>query len=355
MVPNSESPVAGPEAPGARSRRWDPPSSGGRFGGLGRSGWLFVGSVALYLLLFAAFRGLPLFTAPVEAPPVVPDVTLDGGAPAPGTGGDGAPVPSAAPASLRAVQPAAVPAPAPSPLPAVTPPPSLAKGPGAPALANPAPASSSPAPADAPATGDGEGRAALFDLAVTTKRVVYLLDVSGSMQEPASPQGGRSRFEVSTEEIRRSIRGLPPQVSFNVVLFADGAVSLSPDPLPATPEAKRRAEAFLSKLPDMGGSTRFVAGIHEALRNGGDTLFLTTDGGLNEPEWKVIEKVQDEMASQAVKPRIYTFGMTAGPMEDGTDRLFEKLCMMYGGRYQPMREWQAAQATGQTQTLGQGN
>ena len=73
-------------------------------------------------------------------------------------------------------------------------------------------------------------------------------------------------------------------------------------------------------------------------------LFLTTDGGLNEPEWKVIRQVQDEMANLPVKPRLYTFGMTAGPMEDGTDQLFEKLCLMYGGRYQPMREWQAGKA-----------
>ena len=207
----------------------------------------------------------------------------------------------------------------------------------------PVPASSGGTPVPIPAAAIG-GPPSLFNVVVPSHCVIYLIDVSGSMLEPLEPtpaNGGerRTRFDTAAAEVRRSMAALPPDTLFNIVLFADHPLPLTPEPVAATAEAKSRAEAFLGGLPEgVGGGTVLSEALGAALRMSPDVMFLLTDGGSDEIAWKLLRQVRDMEAAAPAPTRLYAFGLAA-KLEDGNEGLIEKLCRMTGGAYVPMADW----------------
>ena len=328
MGPNSETGDPG----GEREIEAGDPAVGFRFAGLSRLGWLIVLMVGLAGGILWLGRDLPVpaFAARLQSPEPDETTLLVDTAPLP-------PPPAPRTAEVPPLS-ASVSASAGAP--------SLTASPAVPAPGDaavlPAPASTalaSPPPPPRPPVAAAP-RVSLFTVTAPSTRLVYLVDVSGSMFDPlddGDPQG-KSRFEAATGEVRRSIEALPADVSFNVILFADRPVALFPQPTPASPEAKRRAADFLDKLPDVGGGTDFLSGFDSALRMAPDSIFLLTDGGANEPEWKLLREIRALEAAAPAPSHLYAFGLTPHLDEDG-DRLLEKLCLMSGGSYQPMADW----------------
>jgi hypothetical protein len=309
---------------------------GVRYAGIPRLGWLILGSFLFYGLLLWLLGGLPFSAGPSFALPEGPRPLLVENLPAPAA----APSPSAPPAAVPAAGSTAAPAsssasaaPVPRTLPLSAAVPAAASASGAASsVAPPPPAQAPPVPPAGPSS------VSVFTVTVPTSRLVYLVDVSGSMFDLLDPQGRESRFQAATDEVRRSIRLLPPDVSFNVVLFADHPVAMAPEPVPATPEGKARAEAFLGRIPDLGGGTDFVAGLRAALGMGPDSIFLLTDGGANEPDWQLLRDVGKLEQAAPAPSRLYAFGMVPR-LDDEGDRTLLKLCRQSGGTYQSMATW----------------
>jgi len=336
MAPNSET----DETDGEREIAAGDPAVGFRFAGLSRLGWLIVlmGVLAGGLLWLGRDLPVPAFAARLQSSE--PDETT--------LLVDTAPVPPPSAFRPAEVPPLTAPVPAPAALAA----PSLAAAPAVPAPAPgdaavlPSPASATLATAPPPIFRPpvaAAPRVSVFTVTAPSTRLVYLVDVSGSMFDPlddGDPQG-KSRFEAATDEVRRSIEALPADVVFNVILFADRPVALFPQPTPASPDAKRRAADFLGKLPEVGGGTDFLSGFDSALRMAPDSIFLLTDGGANEPEWKLLREIRALEVAAPASSHLYAFGLTPHLDEDG-DRLLEKLCLMSGGSYQPMADWKKA-------------
>ena len=332
MAPNRETGSAIGQTDSLREVEAGDPAIGFRFAGLSRLGWLIVLMTGLAGGFLWIGRDLPLpaFAARQQAPdPDETSLLIETSSPPPPPAAQpieasSNPVPASSPAAVPSL--AAMPAPTPGDA-AVLPSPASAT------LAPPPPPVPRPPVAAAP-------RVSVFTVTAPSSRLVYLVDVSGSMFDPlddANPQG-KSRFETATEEVRRSIDGLPADVSFNVILFADRPIALFPQPVPASPDAKRRAADFLGRLPDVGGGTDFLAGFDSALRMAPDSIFLLTDGGANEPEWKLLREIRALEVAAPAPSHLYAFGLTPHLDDDG-DRLLEKLCLMSGGSYQPMADW----------------
>jgi hypothetical protein len=293
---------------------------------MGRLGWLFLGALVLDLGLIVLLGGIPLYRR--AAPPVPaggPPRFIVESAPARGEGK------AARPAEVRYTVPTlAVTAPSPSPVPLPAPAPGNG-GASSSGAAAPAAAGNSLPPLP-------PGQTSLFDITVPSRRIVYLIDASGSMLDRFDARGAdaRSRYDAAVQEVRRSIAALPPDAAFDVVLFADRAKALAPEPLAAGPEASRRAEAFLAALPDdIGGGTDLLGGLAAAFRLAPDAVFLLTDGGATEAEWKLLRGFAVLQGETTPAPRLYAFGL-ASPMDAGGDRLLFKLCQMTGGSYQGM-------------------
>nr|HQU29838.1 VWA domain-containing protein [Nitrospirales bacterium] len=91
---------------------------------------------------------------------------------------------------------------------------------------------------------------------VTPKELVFVLDTSGSMS--GFP------IEKAKETMRLAIDGLNPRDTFNLITFAGDTHILFSEPVPATPENVRKAQAFLASRSG-GGGTEMMKAIRAAL------------------------------------------------------------------------------------------
>ncbi|HOH30746.1 MAG TPA: VIT domain-containing protein, partial [Candidatus Hydrogenedentes bacterium] len=111
----------------------------------------------------------------------------------------------------------------------------------------------------------------------TPKRVVFLIDHSGSMSGKPFEQAKRATLAC--------IAALQPEDRFGIVFFESGTTVFPAGCNAADQEQRNAARAFVNSMETAGG-TELSAGIHEAatlLPEGGDILLLT-DGQVYETE-----------------------------------------------------------------------
>jgi hypothetical protein len=168
---------------------------------------------------------------------------------------------------------------------------------GAKALAPPVPGV--PPPAEDAGSG---GSVSYWGITTHSRRILYVLDVSGSMAEPgASAQG--ARIDDAKKELLRSLHALDGGSAFTIYSFSDAVRKWRPGLVKATPEAKEDARRFVDGL-DADSWTNTFGAIEEALRasaadprnNMGeeyglvaDTIFLLTDGAPTTPGGKLVD------------------------------------------------------------------
>jgi Mg-chelatase subunit ChlD len=122
-------------------------------------------------------------------------------------------------------------------------------------------------------------------------RVVFILDLSGSMEWPMDDGGARTRrLDYAKRELLKAIDGLAPNAMFNLVTFNgdDEAEAWSKDLVVANKRNKQRFARFVDKLRPLGG-TNLWSGMEKALgiktlvygnhyETTVDEIFLLSDG-----------------------------------------------------------------------------
>ncbi len=106
--------------------------------------------------------------------------------------------------------------------------------------------------------------------------VVFVLDVSGSMNSPYS--GGKTRYEYFAEALEQTLAQLPESTEFGILLFETRVRPWQEKLVPATPENVQKARDFLAYNKPVGATN-----LHGALRRalemeGVQTVFLLSDG-----------------------------------------------------------------------------
>jgi hypothetical protein len=127
------------------------------------------------------------------------------------------------------------------------------------------------APFGVPGGGGGIGPKSNFlGLGGNARKIMYLVDASGSML------GVFGQLKV---ELKKSIDGLKPVQSFNIVIFSDDNVfPLSKEGLVmATPDNKRRAYDFIDNAVATGG-TQPIPAIKFAMAEHPELTYVLTDG-----------------------------------------------------------------------------
>jgi hypothetical protein len=140
--------------------------------------------------------------------------------------------------------------------------------------------------------------ATFFGLRITSDRIVFVIDRSGSMESPFGPgTGGRSetghrRWDEAVAQLVGVVEGMGPKGRFDVVVFHDIAESWKGALVPASPENVRAIKDWLRAQRPNGG-THLRAGIDSALHvkeNGevdlakleADTVIVLCDGQTEE-------------------------------------------------------------------------
>lgn len=122
-----------------------------------------------------------------------------------------------------------------------------------------------------------------FGIKIISRRVIFILDVSGSMEEPLADdykgRGGWTRMEVARDEMKRCLEKLDTGAFFNLLVFSSGVERWTDGNLVACDDANRaKALAYVDKLLAFGG-TNLYDSLKEAFSDPEvDTIFLMSDG-----------------------------------------------------------------------------
>lgn len=142
---------------------------------------------------------------------------------------------------------------------------------------------------DAPPPGSS-----FFGLALDSDRVLFVLDRSGSMDEPFGRQN-YSRWQAAVDEFERAVGGLGDAGRFGLVLFHADAIVGSRELKPARGPARNALIDWL-RAQHPGGATNLEAGLDAMLPLDArglpdpraieaDTVVVLCDGQTGAPDW----------------------------------------------------------------------
>jgi hypothetical protein len=138
------------------------------------------------------------------------------------------------------------------------------------------------------------GTAQFFSIPLHSDRILFVLDISGSMQAPLLQKDphipDESKLDRARRELSRTLGDLHPDVRFNIYLFNDSITVFAKDFKPASPLNITAAELFFKDAEAKGGTNLFDA-LNQALaikeigtlnhigaETVCDTIFLLSDG-----------------------------------------------------------------------------
>ncbi|MCZ6602987.1 MAG: HEAT repeat domain-containing protein [Planctomycetota bacterium] len=208
--------------------------------------------------------------------------------------------------------------------------------------------------------GKHDREATFFGLKITCQKIVFIIDVSGSMQRkdppPAedqrtgtnrrpAPEPGEERRRIlrAQKELKRTIRLLDPAVEFNIIAYSDEAIHWSRRGLrKATKDSKAKAIKFVGRFKADGTTWTDVA-LEEAYQSNGDAycFYLLSDGtptheGGEEPgdTEAIIENIYEMIPELDIfrRVRIHTLGFRGA-----NEKFMRKLSEMTGGSYRDIR------------------
>jgi HEAT repeat protein len=146
-----------------------------------------------------------------------------------------------------------------------------------------------PRKGETPAPSMGTTSASFFNVPILSDRLLFILDLSGSMRDP-SPGSPDPKLEVARRGMIDTVRALDPRARFGILGLGsdeDGRYSMREQKtwggrlalLPASPAAKADAERFMRRLEARGWTNIYDALEYAFGDPDADTIFLYSDGG----------------------------------------------------------------------------
>jgi len=164
-----------------------------------------------------------------------------------------------------------------------------------------------PPPQRALESADNHDDPAYYGIPLYAERVVFLVDVSSSMEE-------RGRLEKAKRELESALWLLPPTAAFTIVAYSDGAVAWEKRLVPATDATKRSAAAFVRGLRPEGRTATGDA-LALAFTLDVEAVYLLSDGRptagkVVEPE-RIVRMVAD--ANRTRRVSLHAIGIAPDP------------------------------------------
>ena len=126
-------------------------------------------------------------------------------------------------------------------------------------------------------------KASFFGIRIKSKRVIFILDVSGSMNLETrglyTGKNGEPRITVAKRELAHCIDALEAESLFNMVVFSGGVDKWLPEGIADSKGTTREeAKAYIEKLAADGGTNLYGA-LQSAFEDQDvDTIFVLSDG-----------------------------------------------------------------------------
>lgn len=141
-----------------------------------------------------------------------------------------------------------------------------------------------------------------FGIRIISHRVIFIIDVSGSMNEEMRAryvgEGGTTRIEVAKRELTKCIDGLDIEALFNIITFSDGVNRWLQEGIAGSDEKSREeAREHVSRL-GAGGATNLYDALRTAFDDPDvDTIFVLSDGEPNVGKQTDITVIRDHVRS----------------------------------------------------------
>jgi hypothetical protein len=176
--------------------------------------------------------------------------------------------------------------------------------------------------------------AEFFGIKIESHRVIFIIDVSGSMAELLRPryvgEQGEARIDVAKRELEKAVVGLDPKALFNIISFSSGMEPWKPDGIAkTTPEQRSEALEYVKRL-GAGGGTNIYGALELAFADlDVDTIVMLSDG---EPS------VGEVIDAGAIRQAVAEWNDTRGIKIDtvavgGALQLMKWIAEDNGGRY----------------------
>lgn len=195
-----------------------------------------------------------------------------------------------------------------------------------------------------------------FQLEITSDRILFIVDRSGSMAEPAQRRdrygkasgGETTKFTYVQDELERLLQALPGTTQVNVLFFSDGVEAFRtaeggrPELIELTPRGKNDIVRYVRNIAPKGG-TNLYAALDRALDIAGrglkdsaydsafDTIYLLSDGkptaGPVVDEQEILKRVAEANILGRVKINAITFG------DANNAKFVAELATRSGGRH----------------------
>ncbi|MHC4778958.1 MAG: HEAT repeat domain-containing protein [Planctomycetota bacterium] len=173
--------------------------------------------------------------------------------------------------------------------------------------------------------------ATYHDLPITSTRIVFLLDVSGSMQNEMGSRGRSTRLDYCKWELNKTILRLPKGVVFNIVTFDTLVRSWEGSVVAATKGNKKRATQFVDFHKGTGG-TNMAGALKKAFKDSkADTFYLLSDGLPDGDPAALLRWLKETHATQRVV--IHTIGVG----DAGRGSFLKKVAHLTGGTFKPLK------------------
>jgi hypothetical protein len=170
-----------------------------------------------------------------------------------------------------------------------------------------------------------------YGLPVRARRLVFVIDISGSMRGP--------KLDMAKRELTNVIGKLPPKNDFSIVVFDHQVIVWQRDLLPATAANKDSAIQYVGRLQSRGRTATYDA-LDAAFHFDTEAIFFLTDG---EPTCgRVVDPAQiATLVTQANRLRrlsIYTIGLAPGPVGCVFDTFLKTLAEQNYGTYRRVEQ-----------------
>ncbi len=189
-------------------------------------------------------------------------------------------------------------------------------------------------PASAPRRGDEGGATrtrgvpTYYGAEVVSRRVTFVVDVSGSMSADVKGAGA-DRLELCKRELLGVIAALPKRACFNLIPFNGAFEPWQPRLVPASAAARAAARAFVEGL-QAGGGTNIYDPLEAALLDPQvDTIYLLTDGAPSAGKFVVPAEILREVRRLNAARQVAIHTISVG----GRSPLLRQLAEENGGRY----------------------
>jgi HEAT repeat protein len=142
----------------------------------------------------------------------------------------------------------------------------------------------------------GDSVVGFFDIRVVSDRVIFVCDMSSSMEEPAKEvprtagsvvrdgRGAMTRFELAKLQLREVLRTIPDDTLFNVIFFSDRLESFARQMTRMKRAVRPKAEKWVTDQFPLGATNVYDALQAAFLEPTVDTLYVLTDGHPTEGE-----------------------------------------------------------------------